>query len=62
MVLGERFLSFMSSIIRRRSGVMSCSRVEVKGGSFHDGGGVAQGVRSAVTQRQDDMVYRTEKE
>jgi hypothetical protein len=35
MVLVERFLSFMSSIIRRRSGVMMCSRVEVKrGGAF----------------------------
>ncbi len=28
MVLVERFLSFMSSIIRRRSGVMMCSHVE----------------------------------
>ena len=29
MVLVERFLSSMSSIIRLRSGVMTCSRVEV---------------------------------
>ena len=34
MVLVERFLGFISSIIWRRSGVMTCSRVEEKGGAF----------------------------
>src|SRR3954467_9139253 len=38
MVLGARFLSSMSSIMRRRSGVMACSYAEGEGrGSPHHG-------------------------
>ena len=44
MVLVERFLSFMSSIIRRRSGVMTCSCVEVtEGGAFIMAGRIVEG-------------------
>jgi hypothetical protein len=38
-------LSFMSSIIRRRSGVVMCSGVEVEWGSSHHGSANAHGRR-----------------
>ncbi len=52
MVLAEGFLSFMSSIIRRRSGVMMCAPVEVERESLHHGDGSVEvgglGIRHQV--------------
>src|SRR5512135_1394523 len=59
MVLGARLRSFRSSIMRWRSGVMTCAHVEVKGGSRHHGLAMGRGVRPDVTKSGKDLVYRT---